>query len=92
MHAPGYAIAAKKDAVLGEDLTAWQSLSHASAAIVSSLVWCCSTRQEAALMIIERKLRLAIINEWVLKDEESTAQPMNGDDVGLECYALVLGQ
>jgi hypothetical protein len=43
-------------------------------------------------MIIERKLRLAIINEWVLKDEESTAQPMNGDDVGLECYALVPGQ
>ena len=33
-----------------------------------------------------------IINEWVLKDKESTAQPVNGDDVGLECYALVPGQ
>jgi len=48
--------------------------------------------QKQPLMIIERKLRLAIINEWVLKDEESTAQPVNGDDVGLECYALVPGQ
>jgi hypothetical protein len=44
-------------------------------------------------MTIEKGLRQAILNtERVLKDEESTAQPVNGDDVGLECYALVPGQ
>jgi hypothetical protein len=45
------------------------------------------------LMTIERGLRQALLDtERVPKDEESTAQPVNGDDVGLECYALVPGQ
>ena len=38
-------------------------------------------------MTIERGLRQAILNtERVLKDEESTAQPINGHDVQLEYY------
>ncbi|HEY9500554.1 MAG TPA: hypothetical protein VIR01_02855, partial [Pyrinomonadaceae bacterium] len=40
------------------------------------------------LMIFERGLRQAILNtERVLKDEESTAQPVNGDDFQLEYYS-----
>ena len=39
-------------------------------------------------MTIERRLRQAILNtERVLKDEESTAQPVNGDDFQLEYYS-----
>jgi hypothetical protein len=39
-------------------------------------------------MTIERGLRQAILDtERVLKDEESTAQPVNGDDVQLEYYS-----
>jgi hypothetical protein len=40
------------------------------------------------LMTIERGLRQAILNtERVLKDEESTAQPVNGDDFQLQYYS-----
>ena len=39
-------------------------------------------------MTIERGLRQAILNtERMLKDEESTAQPVNGDDFQLEYYS-----
>jgi hypothetical protein len=44
--------------------------------------------EKQPLMTIERRLRQAILNtERVLKDEESTAQPVNGDDVQLEYYS-----
>ena len=44
--------------------------------------------EKQPLMIIERGLRQAILNtERVLKDEESTAQPVNGDDFQLEYYS-----
>jgi hypothetical protein len=43
--------------------------------------------EKQPLMTIERRLRPAILNtERVLKDEESTAQPVNGDDFQLEYY------
>ena len=41
--------------------------------------------EKQPLMTIERGLRQAILNtERMLKDEESTAQPVNGDDFQLE--------
>jgi hypothetical protein len=44
--------------------------------------------EKQPLMTIERRLRPAILNtERVLKDEESTAQPVNGDDFQLEYYS-----
>ena len=44
--------------------------------------------EKQPLMTIERGLRPAILNtERVLKEGESTAQPVNGDDFQLEYYS-----